>query len=326
MAGEPLIGGDAPSGRASLARWTLAATVVVALHAAGAWALVRQVPPAQPQGTPQAPVLIDLAPPASAPEVAALDAAETAAEPVDTPSDAPAPPEPVEPETPTEPEPADVPPEPVTPPEPVIPEPEIPEPEPEQPEAVVPEPEPQAPEPPEPEIAEPAPEEPELEAVANVPLPTARPTPPPRPVREAARQERTRETPLRKKSEPAPRRREAAAPQRQSPAPSAASQGRRQQQASQGAQVSRAALATWQSQVQARLNRNKRTPRGSGSGTVRVAFAMDGGGRVVSVRVAGSSGVAALDQAAVALVQRASPFPAPPSGRQVSLTVPVAFR
>jgi protein TonB len=304
VAGEPLIGGEAGGGRASLARWTLAATVVIAVHAAGAWALVTQAPPAEPQGTPQAPVLIELAPPAAAPEVAALEEAEPAPEPVDAPADEPAPVEPPEPETPAEPTPPEAPPEPVVPPEP------------------------EAPEPPEPEVVEPEPEEPEPEhaTIANVPLPTARPTPPPRPVREAARQERTREKPRREKAEPAPQKKKAAAPQRRSPAPSTASQGQRRQQASQGAQVSRAALANWQSQVQARLNRNKRTPRGSGSGTVRVAFAMDANGRVVSVRVAGSSGVPTLDQAAVALVQRASPFPAPPSGRQVSLTVPVAFR
>jgi protein TonB len=321
VAGEPLIGGEAGGGRALLARWTLAATVVIAVHAAGAWALVTQAPPAEPQGTPQAPVLIELAPPAAAPEVAALEEAEPAPEPVDAPADEPTPAEPPEPETPAEPTPPEAPPEPVVPPEPEIPEPE-------QPDAVVPEPEPEAPELPEPEVVEPEPEEPEpeLATITNVPLPTARPTPPPRPVREAARQERTREKPRQEKAEPAPQKKKAAAPLRRSPAPSTASQGQRRQQASQGAQVSRAALANWQSQVQARLNRNKRTPRGSGSGTVRVAFAMDANGRVASVRVAGSSGVPTLDQAAVALVQRASPFPAPPSGRQVSLTVPVAFR
>jgi len=38
------------------------------------------------------------------------------------------------------------------------------------------------------------------------------------------------------------------------------------------------------------------------------------------------SGVASLDQEATAMVQRASPFPAPPDGRGVNFTVPVSFR
>ena len=109
------------------------------------------------------------------------------------------------------------------------------------------------------------------------------------------------------------------------PPPSTATKGRKQRQVSQGATVSRSALTSWRNAVQARLNRYKRSPRGGGSGTVTVSFRMDGNGRVTSVRVARSAG-RILDDAAVSLLRRASPFPAPPGGKGVSLTVPIRFR
>jgi periplasmic protein TonB len=82
--------------------------------------------------------------------------------------------------------------------------------------------------------------------------------------------------------------------------------------------------------VAAHLARHKRFPdaaRSRGSqGSAVVTFALDGGGRVTSVRVARGSGVTSLDQEAAAMVRRASPFPAPPSRRGMSFTVPVSFR
>jgi protein TonB len=81
--------------------------------------------------------------------------------------------------------------------------------------------------------------------------------------------------------------------------------------------------------VAAHLQRHKRYPavaRAAGSqGVAKVSFSLDGGGRVTSVRLADGSGIAAIDQEAVAMVRRASPFPAPPDGQGRNFTVPVRF-
>ncbi len=74
-------------------------------------------------------------------------------------------------------------------------------------------------------------------------------------------------------------------------------------------------------QVLAHLARQKRYPaalRDRGvTGTVRVSFTIDGSGAVRSVSLAGSSGAAPLDEEALAMARRASPFPPipPEAGR-----------
>ena len=89
------------------------------------------------------------------------------------------------------------------------------------------------------------------------------------------------------------------------------------------------APATWRSMVMALLNRHKRMPSGGGRGTATVAFTVDRSGRVLSARLARSSGDSALDQEAVALTHRVSPIPAPPAniggGGSILLAVPVRF-
>jgi len=297
--------------RAGLLRWPLAALLVVAAHGAVAYAVLARVPDEPPAGNEQAPILIELAAPAATPDIASTEAVAEpeATEPppeVETPE-----PEP-EPEIEPEPEPE---PEPVSEPEPeeqVEPE---PTPDPVPPEVEEPEPEPEP-------TPEPAPEpEPVVEAAPDVvPVPTFRPTPPPK-VRQAVR-EKKQEIKPRQKVERKKQRRQV---KKAAPPPSTATKGRQQRQVSQGAKVSRSALTSWRNAVQARLNRYKRSPRGGGSGTVTVSFRMDGNGRVASVRVARSAG-RILDDAAVSLLRRASPFPAPPGGKGVSLTVPIRFR
>ena len=84
--------------------------------------------------------------------------------------------------------------------------------------------------------------------------------------------------------------------------------------------------------VFAALARNKRYPdaermRGT-QGTVSLSFTIDRSGRVVSAHVAGSSGSPALDEAAVAMAERASPLPPPPAevpGSRINLVLPVRF-
>lgn len=86
--------------------------------------------------------------------------------------------------------------------------------------------------------------------------------------------------------------------------------------------------ASWRGALMAHLNRHKRFPPGGSQGTATVAFSINRAGSVTSARLVRSSGDAALDREAVALVRRASPVPAPPpnvSGNSISLTVPVRF-
>jgi periplasmic protein TonB len=88
-------------------------------------------------------------------------------------------------------------------------------------------------------------------------------------------------------------------------------------------------MANYHGMVSAHLARHKRYPadaqRAGTTGVASVSFSLDGGGRVTSVRLASGSGVASIDQEVVAMVRRASPFPAPPDGRSKSFTVPVRF-
>lgn len=82
--------------------------------------------------------------------------------------------------------------------------------------------------------------------------------------------------------------------------------------------------------VSAHLRRHQQYPPDARSrgeqGTATMSFSLDGGGRVTSARLVRGSGIASIDQEAQAMVRRSSPFPAPPSGRSVSFTVPVTFR
>jgi protein TonB len=99
---------------------------------------------------------------------------------------------------------------------------------------------------------------------------------------------------------------------------------------SSGVGVGRSDLsANYNGRVAAHLARHKQYPaaaRSAGSqGTATVAFTLDGGGRVTSVRLTRSSGIASIDQEVLAMARRASPFPAPPDGRGRNFTVPVRF-
>ena len=81
--------------------------------------------------------------------------------------------------------------------------------------------------------------------------------------------------------------------------------------------------------VAAHLARHKRFPQeasATGStGVATITFSIDGQGNFIFAQLAQSSGVASLDAETQELVRRASPFPAPPSGRETSFTVPVNF-
>lgn len=91
---------------------------------------------------------------------------------------------------------------------------------------------------------------------------------------------------------------------------------------------SQAAIANWRGAVFAHIARFKRSSPGA-TGTATVTFLVDAGGRVISTRLAASSGNGGLDADAVAMVVRASPVPRPPAdlsrGGNVSVTVPVRY-
>lgn len=93
-----------------------------------------------------------------------------------------------------------------------------------------------------------------------------------------------------------------------------------------------ASAQTWQGRLLAHLESRKRYPAEARArrlqGVANVRFTMDRQGRVLSAAVERSSGHAALDREALALLQRAQPLPPPPLetlGERITLTVPVEF-
>lgn len=90
---------------------------------------------------------------------------------------------------------------------------------------------------------------------------------------------------------------------------------------------------TYFAQLLAHLNRYKRYPSsarmGRVSGTAMIHFVMDSEGKVLSFELATSSGSAALDEEALALIRRAQPLPSLPEGfptRTLDAVVPIDFR
>ena len=89
--------------------------------------------------------------------------------------------------------------------------------------------------------------------------------------------------------------------------------------------------ATWQKELIAHFNRHKRYPanRTSQKVEVFVSFILDETGRVQSSGIVKSSGDAAFDDAAIAMIQRSDPVPKPPSivvQEGLNFTLPVVFR
>ena len=187
---------------------------------------------------------------------------------------------------------------------------------------LVPEAPPEVPVEPEPREAEPAPREPPQAEVQEQPAETP--------------EQSATAAPLPEIQKPAPRAKTPPPDPKRIPDPKAKTSTPKQQattaapEAASGVGRGRSdSSATYNGRVSAHLARHKQYPaaaRSAGSqGTATVSFSLDGGGRVTSARLAGGSGIASIDQEAVAMVRRASPFPAPPDGRGRSFTVPVRF-
>lgn len=141
------------------------------------------------------------------------------------------------------------------------------------------------------------------------PVPEAKPTPvKPKVVRPEAK----------KPSEAPPAPRTAAPPKAERRAAPAAA-------ASAGATAS--AISSYNQRVRAHLMRFQ-PAGGNQAGVVRMSFTISRSGQVLGSRLAGSSGVAALDAKAMAMVRQASPFPAfPPEITQGSMAfaIPINF-
>ena len=92
-----------------------------------------------------------------------------------------------------------------------------------------------------------------------------------------------------------------------------------------------AAVADWRLQMVDRIERAKAFPA-SGyckEGLVKVSFRIDRAGNLLASEVAESSQVPAFDAEALAMLERAHPFPPPPegvTGAFVTLSVPIRFR
>ncbi|MDO6962406.1 cell envelope integrity protein TolA [Rhizobium alvei] len=90
-----------------------------------------------------------------------------------------------------------------------------------------------------------------------------------------------------------------------------------------------AAKSNYEGLVQKKLQRAKSRVRNPGKGSVSVVFTITTSGGVSNLRVSKSSGDAAVDKAALAIVNKAAPFPAIPAetGKKTwSMRVPITFK
>lgn len=91
-----------------------------------------------------------------------------------------------------------------------------------------------------------------------------------------------------------------------------------------------AEVARYPGQVLRKLKRALRYPKGAGgaAGEVQVSFTVAANGQPSGIRIAQSSGNAAIDAAGIATVERAAPFPPIPAGanrKSWTFTVPLGF-
>ncbi|MCU0815176.1 MAG: TonB family protein [Cypionkella sp.] len=168
------------------------------------------------------------------------------------------------------------------------------------------------------------------------PPPSTRPKPRPDPV--AQRPAQTAPQRERAPEQPARRDAQAAAPSTGQAAQRAAGAGggarAGQGGSSEAGTLSKAAIidlrAEWGAKIRARIESRKRYPAGAGraTGTVTLRLTISRAGALTGVSVAGPSGHAALDEAALRAVRAAGKFPAAPAGlaeASYSFTLPMTF-
>ena len=93
--------------------------------------------------------------------------------------------------------------------------------------------------------------------------------------------------------------------------------------------VSPPVLRRWRQELIGQIERRKRYPAGAQGhgGVAKVAFAIDEGGGLISIRIAASSGSPVLDEAAIDLI-RAAPFPPLPRGlgeSELNFVAPIRY-
>lgn len=286
--------------------WTTAAVLIATAHAGAVAVLLREPEMVMADSGPPPAIMIELAP---EPEAVITEETEVSTDQVDSEEVKTATSEPL--------------PEPVAEPvEQPLPEPPPPEPVPEIAEAL--------PEPPpiiEPEpLPEPSPEVDPIEQMVmaelenvEVPIPMMRPPVP---------------KPEVKKKDPAPKKKVVKKQQAPAPASPAARQAKAEVAQSTRNAGQQAASASgqsvspqkWLSRVQAHILRRKKSiSRVDSDALVTVRFTFDSAGNILSVSARNSTGNAALTEAAISMVRRSSPIPAPPSG-QTFLDVPIRFK
>ncbi len=96
-------------------------------------------------------------------------------------------------------------------------------------------------------------------------------------------------------------------------------------------ETARRVRATWQKELLAHLDKHKRYPaeRSLKAAEIYIRFTLDRLGHVLSTTIEKSSGDTAFDEAALAMVKRSDPVPAPPpliADEGLSFTLPVIFR
>jgi protein TonB len=88
--------------------------------------------------------------------------------------------------------------------------------------------------------------------------------------------------------------------------------------------VSKVSSARYAANVRAAIGRHR--PRVGGGGSATVAFSIGPGGGLQAVQIVRSSGKPAADQAAIATVRAAAPFPPPPPGAKSTFSIQIYFR
>ena len=86
-----------------------------------------------------------------------------------------------------------------------------------------------------------------------------------------------------------------------------------------------AEVSNYPGRVMRRISRVPR-PRTSARGVAVIRFSIAANGNLASAAVAGSSGSATLDQAALAVVRKAQPFPPPPAGARSRYSIKIKGR
>ncbi|WP_283638486.1 energy transducer TonB family protein [Marinovum algicola] len=97
------------------------------------------------------------------------------------------------------------------------------------------------------------------------------------------------------------------------------------QEARAGTNAGTAAASTYPGLVMRRIAGAGR-PEGRARGAAVVAFSISPGGGLSAISIARSSGTAAFDQAALAVVRNAAPFPRPPAGARRSFSIRIQGR